>query len=61
LSVFPETNERLYLCYLFGKNVSPEKDISFNFELPKEYETYVKIIGNLTEEEKAYFRQLYPA
>lgn len=62
LSVFPETNERLYLCYKFGKNVSPEKDIAFGRNLPIEYETYVKIIGGgLSEEEKNKLLQLYIA
>lgn len=52
LCVFPETNERLYLCYLFGKNVDPMKDLEFNRPLPPEYATYVDIISGASEDKK---------
>lgn len=44
LRVFPELNERLYLCHKFGKSLDPEKDLIFNRDIPLEYEVYMKII-----------------
>ena len=61
LSAFPELNERLYLCYLFGRNVSPEKSISLDMDIPIEYEVYVQLMGKLTDEEKSALQLLYPA
>ena len=61
LSVFPETNERLYLCYKFGKNVDPHKELIVGRELPIEYETYFKITGKLSEKDKSDLLQLYIA
>ena len=61
LSVFPETNERLYLCYKLGRNVDPHKDLVVGRELPREYETYYKITGKLTEKDKSDLLQLYIA
>ncbi|NJK31081.1 MAG: hypothetical protein HC927_00965 [Deltaproteobacteria bacterium] len=43
IRLFPNLNERLYLCHIFGRNVDPEKDITFDRELPSEYRTYVDI------------------
>ena len=48
LEVFPTLNERLYLCFLFGKNVNPELDISLGKPLPDEYEAYLDILSNRT-------------
>ncbi len=41
--IYPEFNERLYLCYKFGKNVDPMKDWVFNRPLPLEYKEYIDI------------------
>ncbi|NJK32364.1 MAG: hypothetical protein HC927_08120 [Deltaproteobacteria bacterium] len=43
--LFPSLNERLYLCHILGRNVDPEKDITFDRELPSEYRTYVDIMS----------------
>ena len=42
---YPEFNERLLLCELFGRNVDPLKEIAFNRSLPLEYRTYIDIIS----------------
>lgn len=44
IRIYPEFNERLYLCYKFGKNVDPMKDIVFNRQIPLEYKEYVDIM-----------------
>lgn len=44
IRIYPEFNERLYLCYKFGKNVDPMKDIIFNRQIPLEYKEYVDIM-----------------
>ena len=54
LEVFPTLNERLYLCFLFGKNVKPELDISLGKPLPDEYETYLDILSNSPEARRLY-------
>ena len=46
IEVFPTLNERLYLCFLHGKNVNPELDISLGKPLPNDYETYIDILTN---------------
>ena len=46
IEVFPTLNERLYLCFLHGKNVNPELDISLGKPLPDDYETYIDILTN---------------
>jgi len=57
LDIFPNLNERLFLCYKFGKNVDPEKEIMFDQYLPIEYLTYVDIIsGNYPLEDLGYKR-----
>lgn len=43
--LYPSFNERLYLCYKFGKNVSPEKDLIFGRFLPSDYKIYFQIIS----------------
>ncbi|MDK7374229.1 hypothetical protein RP300_01306 [Oligella urethralis] len=43
LRTYPELNERLYLSYLFGKNVDPLKDIMFQRTMKKEYKVYMQI------------------
>lgn len=42
--IYPEFNERLYLCYKFGKNVDSEKDLIFNRPIPLEYREYIDIV-----------------
>lgn len=44
--IYAEFNERLYLCYKFGKNIDPMKDLIFNRSIPLEYEEYMKIISS---------------
>ena len=52
LLFYPYLNERLYLCYKFGKNVDPLKDFVFDRDIPLEYEVYIKLYANkMTEEE----------
>ena len=41
--IYAEFNERLYLCYKFGKNVDPMKDLVFNRPIPIEYKEYIDI------------------
>jgi hypothetical protein len=45
LGVFPLTNERLYLCYIAGKNVDPYKDLVFNRSLSKDYKISIEIMS----------------
>lgn len=44
--IYAEFNERLYLCYKFGKNVDPMKDLIFNRPIPIEYKEYMDIISS---------------
>lgn len=44
--IYPEFNERLYLCYKLGKNVDPMKDLVFNRPIPLEYKEYIDIISS---------------
>ena len=44
--IYPEFNERLYLCYKFGRNVDPMKDLTFNRPIPLEYKEYMDIISS---------------
>ena len=41
LFTYPAANERLYLCFLFGRNVDPLRDIIFNRPLRDEYDHYI--------------------
>jgi hypothetical protein len=43
IRIYPELNERLYLCYKFGRNVDPLKDLMFRREIPREYNRYIDI------------------
>lgn len=43
ITLVPETYERLYLCYQFEKNASPEKNITFGRNLLIEYESFTRI------------------
>lgn len=52
LTVFPATNERLHLCWHFGRNLDPDKDIMFNRKMPLDYLTYVDIGLAATIKEK---------
>jgi len=42
--IYAEFNERLFLCYKFGKNVDPMKDLVFSRPIPLEYREYVDIM-----------------
>ena len=44
IATYPNLNERLYLCYLAGKNINPTLDIDLGKEIPESYETFVDII-----------------
>ncbi|MDM5248897.1 hypothetical protein [Lysinibacillus sp. G4S2] len=44
--IYAEFNERLYLCYKFGKNVDPLKDLIFDRPIPLEYKEYIDIISS---------------
>ena len=46
MAMLYEFNERLYLCYKFGKNVDPMKDLVFNRPIPIEYKEYIDIISS---------------
>lgn len=49
---YPNLNERLYLCYKWGKNIDPLKDIVFDREIPLDYEVYFRLYaGEMTEED----------
>ena len=55
VSIYPELNERLYLCYMLGKNIDPAKYISAGKELPLECDKYVDIIaGKVSLSELGY-------
>lgn len=54
IEAFPTLNERLYLCFLHGKNVNPELDISLGKPLPNDYETYIDILTNSPEARGLY-------
>ncbi|MEZ0611498.1 hypothetical protein ACAW74_23505 [Fibrella sp. WM1] len=45
ISIYPEFNERLYLCSQFGENVDPYKDLLFGRDLPLDYKKYFQIIS----------------
>lgn len=45
IEIYPNLNERLFLCYKFGENIDPAKDVLFNKDLPLEYKTYIDIIS----------------
>lgn len=45
LSIYPEFNERLYLCSELGFNIDPSKELAFNRELDPICKTYIDIIG----------------
>ena len=47
IEIYPNLNERLYLCYKLKKNVDPEKDIMFRQQIPLEYKTYLDIISGV--------------
>lgn len=52
VEVYPNLNERLFLCYLTEKNVDPAKNILFNLEMPLEYKKYVDIVSGTIKLEK---------
>lgn len=54
IEVFPTLNERLYLCFLYGKNINPEQDISLGRPLLDDYETYIDILTNSPEARYLY-------
>ena len=43
IDLFPNLNERVYLCSLLKRNVDPAKNIKFDREIPVEYLDFVKI------------------
>jgi hypothetical protein len=45
IEIFPNLNERLYLCHLFNKNVDPMKELILKQAIPIEYKTYIDIIS----------------
>jgi hypothetical protein len=42
----PTLNERLYLCYKFGKNVDPIKDFVFDRDVPLDYLVFARLYSN---------------
>lgn len=58
IEVFPTLNERLYLCFLYGKNINPEQDISLGKPLPDDYETYIDILTNSPEARRLYLESM---
>lgn len=48
IELYPNLNERLYLCYKFYRNIDPEKEIIFKQEIPLEYKNYLDIISGET-------------
>lgn len=46
VQIYAEFNERLYLCYRYGKNVDPMKDLVFDRQIPLEYKEYIDIISS---------------
>mgnify|MGYP003362008182 CR=1 FL=1 len=57
IEVFPTLNERLYLCYLHGKNVNPEQDLCLGRNVPDDYETYVDLLTDSPEAQSVYLNQ----
>ena len=57
IEVFPTLNERLYLCYLHGKNVNPEQDLCLGRNVPDDYETYVDLLTDSPEAQSVYLDQ----
>ncbi len=45
LDGYPNLNERLYLCWLLGKNVNPKLDVDLGIPLKEYHRTYVDIIS----------------
>ncbi len=45
LRIYPEFNERLFLCSLLNKNYDPLKELAFDRKLPEECLIYADIIG----------------
>lgn len=45
LRIYPEFNERLYLCSELNRNFDPVKELAFNRELDPICKTYIDIIG----------------
>ena len=56
--IYAEFNERLYLCYKFGKNVDPMKDLVFNRPIPIEYKEYIDIIHHRKLRRKKKYMRL---
>ncbi|WP_158848303.1 hypothetical protein [Algibacter sp. L1A34] len=49
IEIYPNLNERLYLCHLKGENIDPAKNILFNIGMPLEYKKYVDIVSGLVK------------
>ena len=45
IAVYPEFNERLFLCSFLRKKVDPSKELLFNQDLPLIYKQYFQIVS----------------
>ena len=52
LRIYPEFNERLWLCSKLKMNIDPLKELAFNRELDPLCEDYIKIISGKTKLEE---------
>lgn len=52
IEIYPNLNERLFLCHLKGKNVDPAKNILFNIDMPLHYKKYIDIVSGLVKLEE---------
>ncbi|GAA3621787.1 hypothetical protein GCM10022397_04450 [Flavivirga jejuensis] len=52
LRIYPEFNERLWLCSRLKMNIDPLKELAFNRKLDPLCEDYIKIIGGKTKLEE---------
>jgi hypothetical protein len=43
--LYPQLNERLYLCKKLGRNVDPEKDLTFGRPMPDDYGVYIDMLA----------------
>jgi len=49
MGIYGELNERLYLCYRYGRYVEPLKDLRMGKELPLAYKSYYQFTANLLD------------
>ncbi|MDR1284601.1 MAG: hypothetical protein LBJ88_00170 [Campylobacteraceae bacterium] len=50
MGMYGELNERLYLCYKYGKYIEPNKDLIIGKKIPEDYKTYFLIESQKIEE-----------